>query len=142
MVKYGNWLVTIFLILFEDSSGSSCPNKCSFLFEDKDEPLTINMNEFAVFDDKLLTAKDADRLDEKKAPPPASTSNKMGRTAKRWKYGVSLVIWLLVAFPLLTVREKIPIEHTIAIDSTSGKSIKKTDILNISRTDFFSCDIF
>lgn len=94
-----------------------------YYFEDEYESFTINVNEFVAFEDnKLITANDTDRLDENEAP--ISSNNKSGRATKRWKYGIFFVIWLLVAGTLLTVREKIRIEHTVAIDSTSEKSIE------------------
>lgn len=80
------------------------------------------MNEFVSPDEKLITAKNAACLDEKEA---LASANKPGGTAKKWRYGIFFVIWLLVAWPMLTVRENIQIEHTIAIDSAHDKSREK-----------------
>lgn len=101
------------------------------------ESFTVNMNEFVPHDEKLLienSANPLDRLDKKEIPPTpsplpvAACDEKAGQTAKRWRYGVFFVIWLLVAWPLLTVREKDRIEHVIAIDSTSEKSIENAHV--------------
>lgn len=80
------------------------------------------MNEFVSSDEKLITTKNTASSDENIAP---TLSNKPGGAAKKWRYGIFFVIWLLVAWPLLTVREKIPIEHTVAIDSAHDKSMGK-----------------
>lgn len=97
------------------------------------------MNEFVELDEKLIVTNDTDRSCKKEAPP--TSSNKPGRSTKRWKYGIFFAIWLLVAWALLTVREKIRIEHTVAIDSTSEKSNEKKnnkiDIFSRSLIGFF-----
>lgn len=80
------------------------------------------MNEFVACDEKLITANVSDRLGEKEAP---TSSNKPGRATKRWKYGIFFGIWMLVACAMLTVRENIRIEHTVAINSINEKSIEK-----------------
>lgn len=82
------------------------------------------MNEFVPSDEKLITQQvnSTERSDEKKAP---TSSNKPGSAAKLWRYGIFLVIWFLVAWPLLTVREKNHIKHTVAIDSAHDKSMGK-----------------
>lgn len=79
------------------------------------------MNEFVSSED-FITAKNTANSDENKA---LASSSKPGGTLKKWRYGIFFVIWLLVAWPLLTVREKNPIEHTVAIDSAHDKSMDK-----------------
>lgn len=92
------------------------------------------MNEFVPCDEELLieNSTSADRSDEKEMTTtptlPTASNEKAGHNAKLWRYGVFFVIWLLVAWPLLTVREKDRVEHLIAIDSTNDKSIKTAHV--------------
>lgn len=98
------------------------------------------MNEFVASDEKLITAKNTVQLDETRL---STSAKKSGQTAKRWKYGIFFVIWLLVAWPLLTVREKIQIEHTVAIDSAHDKSMKvKLNLIVDSVNIFLICDFW
>lgn len=105
----------ILSLLFEDLQ---IKVKISTVF--LDQSLTINMSEF-VAEEELLhktgdfaTAKDRNE----------------GKSYLKWKYGVFFAIWLLSAWHLLTVSEKILIEHSIWIDSDHVKSKLRSQVKN------------
>lgn len=86
-------------------------SKCQFI----DKTLIINVNEYAVAKDELLHKNINETV--------AIEANKKRRTWKKWRYGIFLVIWLLCAWYLLTVREKIRSEHNVWISINHGQSI-------------------
>lgn len=46
-----------------------------------------------------------------------------GKSRSKWKYGVFFGIWMMSAWHLLTVSEKILIEHSISIDAEHVQSM-------------------
>lgn len=84
---------------------------------------------FVFFEEKMLTinvsenAVDEELLNKDSVVPDSSEAIGQKRSSNKWKFGVFFALWLLSAWHLLTVREKIPIEHNISIDSKHEKSM-------------------
>lgn len=96
--------------------------KVFFFFKDKLLSINVSGNtaDEGLLNKDLVDADSSDRIEEK-------------RSSNKWKYGIFFAIWLICAWYLLTVREKIPTEHNIVIDSRHERSMHQKKIFFFSK---------